>query len=133
MSTRLTGSIDVTMLVNMAKAKHSSMNVSQKNGKLYANVTVWLNDEPDDNGNIMSMVLNGKQISEAADLALNNGKKAYVANAKYPKAKEGGTAAAFTDLNLDMGAYGQPAANAQQSTPPWQQQSGQQTTNDLPF
>ena len=40
------GSICLTDLIEKAKSKHSAFSKAQ-NGKIYANVNVWLNETPD--------------------------------------------------------------------------------------
>ena len=70
------GSICMTDLSNAFKANHSAFAKSEKNGKLYANIAVWLNDEPDKYGNILSFQLNSKK--DATD------EKVYFGNAKLP-------------------------------------------------
>lgn len=51
------GSICLTDLIDQAKAKHSAFSKAD-NGKIYANVNVWLNDDVDKFGNIMSIQIN---------------------------------------------------------------------------
>lgn len=51
------GSICLTDLIESAKKKHSAFTKGQ-NGKIYANVNVWLNDQVDKFGNIMSIQVN---------------------------------------------------------------------------
>ena len=47
------GSICVTDLIEQLKLKHSAFSKAQ-NGKIYANVNVWLNEEKDKFGNIIN-------------------------------------------------------------------------------
>jgi hypothetical protein len=70
------GSICLTDLGDAFKAGHSAFNKSEKNGKVYANIAVWMNDEPDQYGNILSFQLNSKK--DATD------DKVYFGNAKLP-------------------------------------------------
>jgi hypothetical protein len=70
------GSICLTDLGDAYKAKHSAFNVSEKNGKIYANIAVWMNDEPDQYGNVLSFQLQSKK--DATDA------KTYFGNAKMP-------------------------------------------------
>jgi hypothetical protein len=70
------GSICLTDLGDAYKAKHSAFNVSEKNGKIYANIAVWMNDEPDQYGNVLSFQLQSKK--DATD------QKTYFGNAKMP-------------------------------------------------
>lgn len=51
------GSICLTDLIDKAKQQHSSF-TKATNGKIYCNVTVWLNEEVDKYGNIMSVQAN---------------------------------------------------------------------------
>jgi hypothetical protein len=69
------GSIDVTLLIEQLKAKHSAFSKAQ-NGKIYANVNVWLNEEKDKYGNIMSIQINPTR--EMKDIE----KKLYIGNMK---------------------------------------------------
>lgn len=55
MSKLLSGSICITDLLNAAKQGHKAFSRSVKNGKVYCNISVWLNDEKDQFGNIASM------------------------------------------------------------------------------
>lgn len=70
------GSICMTDLSEAFKKNHTAFNKSEKNGKLYANIAVWMNDEPDKYGNILSFQLNSKK--DATD------DKVYFGNAKLP-------------------------------------------------
>ena len=70
------GSICMTDLSEAFKKNHSAFNKSEKNSKLYANIAVWMNDEPDQYGNILSFQLNSKK--DAPD------EKVYFGNAKLP-------------------------------------------------
>lgn len=51
------GSVCLTDLIEKAKAKHSSF-VRAQNGKVYCNITVWLNEDVDKYGNSMSIQAN---------------------------------------------------------------------------
>lgn len=51
------GSICITDLIEKAKQKHSAFSKAQ-NGKIYANVNVWLNETPDKYGNVISIKVN---------------------------------------------------------------------------
>jgi hypothetical protein len=72
------GSICMTDLSEAFKKNHSAFNKSEKNGKLYANIAVWMNDQPDQYGNILSFQLNSKKDAEDD--------KVYFGNAKLPDA-----------------------------------------------
>src|SRR5689334_14935303 len=113
---RISASICVTDLVNQVKAGHSAANIGKTNGKVYVNVTVWLNDEPDKFGNNCSFQLNSSAKGEAADKARNNGKSVYIGNGKFESS--GGVPAqgsAAVDA-LDLGGA------APQNGKPWEQQ-----------
>lgn len=56
-NTLISGSLCLTDLVEKAKAGHSAF-VRGKNGKVYVNITQWLNEEPDQYGNHTSYQLN---------------------------------------------------------------------------
>ena len=49
------GSIDFSKLIEQAKAGHKSFSKSEKNGKIYLNVDVYVKDEVDQFGNIASI------------------------------------------------------------------------------
>lgn len=57
MSQLFFGSICLSDLIEQAKKKHSAF-TKGNNGKIYASVNVWLNDEKDKFGNIMSVQIN---------------------------------------------------------------------------
>lgn len=59
MSKQLIGSICLTDLIDFAKKGHTSF-AKAENGKIYANVKVWLNDTKDKFGNDASMQINPK-------------------------------------------------------------------------
>jgi len=61
MAQLFTGSICLTDLIDMAKRQHSAYTKSQGNGKIYANIKIWLNDEPDKYNNIIGMQLNSSK------------------------------------------------------------------------
>lgn len=80
MSLRFYGSICVSDLVDLAHKKHSAFTKAD-NGKIYANCTVWLNDEKDKFGNIMSVQLNPKK-----ELREQDGQP-YIGNMKEAESK----------------------------------------------
>lgn len=86
-STRYYGSIDITKLYELIQAGHSAGSRSTKNGKFYANITIWVNDEPDQYGKHVSIQLSSNQANEAADMAKNGGKKAYIGEGKKAENK----------------------------------------------
>lgn len=47
MSKLMYGSIDFTKLLELAKSGNKAFSRSEKNGKIYMNVNIWINDEKD--------------------------------------------------------------------------------------
>lgn len=81
MSILLNGSLDLTMILEKAKEKHSAFSKSTKNGHIYFNITQWINDEPNDFGQHSSLLLNSSKDGKTEG-------KVYIGNAK--KAEGGG-------------------------------------------
>ena len=75
MSKRMYGSICLSDLSAAYKAGHPGISKSEKNGKIYVNLTVWINDQPDQYGNDA-----GVQISQNKDYAE---KPIYIGNLKH--------------------------------------------------
>lgn len=75
MSQMLTGSVCFTDLKEALKKAHSSGSKAG-NGKIYANIVIWVNDEPDKLGNTVSIQLNSTK-----DKRDEEG-KVYIGNAK---------------------------------------------------
>jgi hypothetical protein len=92
MSILLNGSIDLTMLIEKAKAGHSAFSKSDKNGHIYVNITQWVNDEPNEFGQHSSFLLNSKSKEKQAEEG-----KVYFGNAKKAEAG-GGSPVAANDL-----------------------------------
>jgi len=69
------GSICITDLMDAVKNGHSAFSKAQ-NGKVYANILVWQNEEPDKYGNVMSL-----QLSSTKDMREKE-EKIYIGNAK---------------------------------------------------
>jgi len=90
MSTLINGSLDLTIILEKAKAKHSAFSKSEKNGHIYFNITEWVNDEPNDFGQHASFLLNS-----AKDKLESDGGKVYIGNGK--KSEATGGAVAVTD------------------------------------
>lgn len=82
MSKLFTGSICVTDLLEQAKKMHSSFSKSQTNGKVYANILIWENDEADKFGNTHAVQLNSTKEKKDAE------GKIYIGNAKPIERKE---------------------------------------------
>lgn len=70
-----------------------------KNGKKYLNITLWVNDTPDQYGNIGSV-----QVSQTKDQREAGEKKTYIGNFKQPQAVAQGTipAGATTAASADL-------------------------------
>lgn len=77
MGKMITGSLDLTKILEAAKAKHSAFSKAESNGHIYMNVLIWENDEPDKYSNNFSVQLN------AAKDADESQKKKYIGNLKY--------------------------------------------------
>lgn len=76
MSDLLVGSICYTELVELAKKGHSAFSRSEKNGKVYFNVALWMNPEADKFGNTVSIQLNSTKEKRDEE------GKVYIGNAK---------------------------------------------------
>jgi len=79
----LHGSLDLTLILEKAKAKHSAFSKSEKNGHIYFNITQWVNEEANDFGQHSSILLNSKQDSRDAE------GKVYIGNAKKVEGQSG--------------------------------------------
>jgi hypothetical protein len=75
MSKRISASICLTDISEKFRAGHSSVTTA-KNGKKYINLSIWINDAPDQYGNDVSIQLNSKQDKRDAE------GKVYVGNGK---------------------------------------------------
>ena len=75
MSNRINSSLCLTDLGDKYRAGHSAFSKGT-NGKIYVNITSWINDEPDKFGNDVSHQLNSKQDQREAE------GKVYVGNGK---------------------------------------------------
>ena len=76
MAKMITGSLCLNDILDQAKLKHSAFSKAQ-NGKIYFNILVWENDEPDKFNNNFSVQLN------AAKDASEDQKKKYIGNMKH--------------------------------------------------
>jgi len=54
------------------KAKHPAFSKSEKNGKIYVNVTVWVNDEADQYGNHAALQLSKPKDSDMKPIYFGN-------------------------------------------------------------
>lgn len=76
MSQLFTGSICLTELIEKAKSFHSAF-TKANNNKIYTNILIWQNDEPDKFGNTLSFQLNSSKEKKEAEgkIYIGNGKK----------------------------------------------------------
>ena len=86
------GSLNITELLEQLQKKHSSFSKAD-NGKIYMNVTVWLNEEKDKYGNSMSIQANTKEGNTQES-------KFYLGNCKKTVRKENKPLSA-SDTNVD--------------------------------
>lgn len=123
MSERFFGSICVSDIIDLANKKHSAF-YKGDNGKIYGSVQIWLNDEPDKYGNMLSCQLNPK-----VDKIEEDGRP-YIGNFKLGEKKGLGvrdtTGLAVTS---DLPVQEKKNNTDQQS----QNGSGVPQINDLPF
>jgi hypothetical protein len=85
MSNRINSSLCLTDLGDKYRAGHSAFSKGN-NGKIYVNITSWINDEPDKFGNDVSHQLNSKQDQREAEgkVYVGNGKTATLQQAAGP-------------------------------------------------
>ena len=95
MSQSFYGSINLTLLIAEAKKKHSAF-TKHDNGNIYGNITVWLNDDVDKFGNIMSMQLNPTKDRKEAD------GKPYIGNCKISTSTKGVSDRDTAGLDVDL-------------------------------
>lgn len=84
------GSIDVTTLLKQANLPHSAFVRAGKDKKVFAQITVWVNEEADQYDNYVSIKLNSKDAETAkqeGNIYLGNLKKSV---AKGPEQLEQG-------------------------------------------
>ena len=65
------GSLCYTEIVAQAKNSHPAFSRAQ-NGKVYFNIDVWLNDEPDKLGNTISVSLSKKKGEDIKSVTIGN-------------------------------------------------------------
>lgn len=76
------GSIDLTTLLKMANLPHSACIRAGKDNKAFVQIIVWVNEEPDQYGNSLSIKLSSK----TKELEEIEG-KVYIGNLKKSEAK----------------------------------------------
>jgi hypothetical protein len=79
----LMGSIDLTLLLDAAKAKHTAFVRAGKKNHIFVNVTLWENDTTDEFGNTMSLQVNPNK--DDPDKSKEN--RFYIGNFKPSQAK----------------------------------------------
>ncbi len=89
------GSICLTDLIAKAKEKHSAFNKA-KNDKIYANILLWKNEEPDKYGNTISI-----QLSSSKEMK-DSESKFYIGNAKPNEKKEPLTNSDIDQIDDDL-------------------------------
>lgn len=94
MGKMITGSIDLTKILEAARNKHSAFKKAD-NGHIYMNALIWENDEPDKYGNNFSVQLNASKEAPESE------KKNYIGNLKYQAGGGGGSAPAKADIPED--------------------------------
>jgi hypothetical protein len=72
MSKLLYGSMCLSDLSEQFKAGHPAFSKSEKNGKIYVNVTVWVNDEADQYGNHAALQLSKPKDSDMKPIYFGN-------------------------------------------------------------
>lgn len=113
------GSICLTDLIELAKKKHSAF-TKGNNGKIYAAVNVWLNDEKDKFGNIMSVQINpSKEMKDLED-------RVYIGNLKQSDGPKPISDRDASGLNVDIDAPTRPSASTPAS-------NVTEPIEDLPF
>lgn len=74
MSKLYISSLCLTDLLEQAKASHPAFTRSAKNGKVYAALTIWANDTPDQYGNHLSVSLVRPKDSQEKTIYVGQGK-----------------------------------------------------------
>ena len=72
MSKLLYGSMCLSDLSEQFKAGHPAFSKSEKNGKVYVNVTVWVNDDADQYGNHAALQLSKPKDSDMKPIYFGN-------------------------------------------------------------
>jgi hypothetical protein len=120
MSQLFYGSICLTDLIENAKKKHSAFSKGN-NGKIYANINVWLNDKEDKFGNIMSVQINpSKEMKDLED-------RIYIGNLKESKGGMPVNSRDVAGLDSDLDVP------TRQSTPSTPAAGSTEPIDDLPF
>lgn len=75
MSRLRTASLCLTDILSAAKAGHTAFSRSDKNQKVYFNVSIWDNDEKNKFGQDVSIQLSPKKDTDSERLYIGNGEK----------------------------------------------------------
>lgn len=103
------GSVCLTDMIELAKKKHSAFSKGN-NGKIYANVNVWLNDEKDKYGNIMSVQINPtKEMKDLED-------RVYIGNLKESERAKPVSDRDINSLDTDFDIASRPSNATSAST-----------------
>lgn len=114
MSKRFYGSLSFTEIYDQAKKGHSAFRKAE-NGKIYFDVTIWLNDQKDKYGNDMSIQINPKKDRKEID------GNPYIGNAKL--AEQQNTPVSSRDIPDEMTPISTSTGNT----------TGSEPIDDLPF
>ena len=118
------GSICLTDLIELAKKKHSAF-TKGNNGKIYASVNVWLNDEKDKFGNIMSVQVNpSKEMKDLED-------RVYIGNLKQSEGPKPVSDRDVSGIDSDFDVPARPAKAVTSGGDP--ASSVTEPIDDLPF
>lgn len=123
------GSICLTELIEKANQGHSGFSKAA-NGKIYFNMTTWLNDEKDQYGNTMSHMLNPTKEKKDFDKAKFG--KCYIGNSK-PIETQAGQPLTHNDSAALNVTNDIPVRGAAQQTPSYSSASAEEPMDDLPF
>lgn len=115
MSQSFYGSVNLTLLIAEAKKKHSAF-TKHDNGNIYCNITVWLNDDVDKFGNIMSIQINPTKDRKEVD------GKPYIGNCKISTSTRSVSDRDTAGLDVDM-----------DTTTPTSKSGKTEDVDDLPF
>lgn len=103
----LNGSICITDIIEQLQKKpapHSAFSRSQKNNKVYLNLSIFVSKEPDQYKNNASAVLNSTKDKKEEEKKANNGKDIYVGNFKLIELGVGEPLAATApEAQVDLG------------------------------
>lgn len=118
------GSVCLSDLIELAKKKHSAF-TKGNNGKIYAAVNIWLNDEKDKFGNIMSVQINpSKEMKDIED-------RVYIGNLKQSEGPKPVSDRDVNDLDSDFDVPSRPSKTETGEGGPAANVT--QPVDDLPF